>query len=134
MASGFGTSTAFFALADALALALGTTLADGTAVPVAPPVAPGPVEVAVDTVDVPFADGSGTAVGATVLFGGGGSRPTHAGRCQITTAIPHAVEMRSIAMNATSFCFVVGPRGRTTTVGVFGRRGFSGRSGMRIVI
>jgi hypothetical protein len=64
-----------------------------------------------------------------------GSSPRSRGLRQMITAMPHAVTSKSIAMNATSFCFAEGPRIRMTTVGVLARRGFStGRSGMRIVI
>jgi len=63
-----------------------------------------------------------------------GSRPSQRGFRQMMTAIPQAVTRRSIAMKARSFCLADGPRGRTTSVGVLPRRGFNGRSGMRIVI
>ena len=62
------------------------------------------------------------------------SSPRSPGLRQMITAMPQAVTIRSIAMNATSFCFADGPRGRMTIVGVLARRGFTGRSGMRIVM
>lgn len=62
------------------------------------------------------------------------SSPSNRGFRQMITAMPHAVTSNSIAMNASSFCFADGPRGRTTTVAVLPRRGFTGRSGMRMVI
>ena len=62
-----------------------------------------------------------------------GSIPSSFGLRQMITAMPHAVTRSSIAMNATSFCFVDGPRWRTTMVFVLARRGFTGRSGIRIV-
>jgi hypothetical protein len=77
------------------------------------------------------------ATGADVVADGFAPRlssPSQRGFRQMITAMPHAVTSRSIAMNARSFCFADGPRGRTTTVAVLPRRGFTGRSGMRIVI
>ena len=62
------------------------------------------------------------------------SSPSNRGFRQMITAMPHAVTSNSIAMNASSFCFADGPRERTTTVAVLPRRGFTGRSGMRMVI
>lgn len=62
------------------------------------------------------------------------SSPSNRGFRQMITAMPHAVTSNSIAMNASSFCFADGPRVRTTTVAVLPRRGFTGRSGMRMVI
>lgn len=92
-------------------------------------VAAGAVVVAVVGATPPL--GAGTAL---TVARGSGSRPTHAGRCQITTAIPQAVKSMSIAAKATSFCRAEGPRARTTTVGVLGRRGLIGRSGIRTVM
>ena len=81
------------------------------------------VEVAGGVVEGP-ADGVGPKL----------SSPSNRGFRQMITAMPHAVTSNSIAMNASSFCFADGPRGRTTTVAVLPRRGFTGRSGMRMVI
>lgn len=66
--------------------------------------------------------------------GAGRSSPRRPGLRQMITAIPQAVTSRSIAMNATSFCFAEGPRRRMTIVGIFARRMLTGRSGIRIVI
>lgn len=74
------------------------------------------------------ADADGAGAGA------GRSSPRRPGFRQMITAIPQAVTRRSIAMNATSFCFAEGPRRRMTIVGVFARRMLTGRSGIRIVI
>jgi len=74
---------------------------------------------------------------ALLLPLGDGSRPSQRGFRQMIMAMPHAVKSSSIAMKATSFCFIDGPRARTTRVGVFWRRGLTaltGRSGIRIVI
>jgi hypothetical protein len=63
-----------------------------------------------------------------------GSSPSQRGWRQMITAIPHAVTSSNIATKAASFCFIDGPRARTTIVGVLARRGTIGRSGMRTVI
>ena len=57
-------------------------------------------------------------------------RPKSCGARQMTMPRPMRLTSKSITENTASFCRVDGPRGRTTTVGVRGRRG---RSGMRIV-
>ena len=91
-----------------------------------------------EPVVAPVVDGTSAPVadGTEVDTDGDGpeSSPSKRGFRTMITAIPQAVQSRSIAMNAMSFCFAEGPRGRTTIVGVFPRRGLSGRSGMRIVI
>ena len=118
------------AATDALAAAFGETGASM-----------GPVLVlialvaAADAGDTP--SGPEGAAGADVVADGpppSASRPSQRGLRLMITAMPQAVTSINIAMNATSFCFAEGPRGRTTTVGVLPRRGFIGRSGMRTVI
>ncbi len=80
-------------------------------------------------------EGLGCAAGVAVIARGrgtlSGTSPSHCGFRQMITAMPHAVTRTSIAMKATSFCAVDGPRGRMTTVIARGRRGLSA---MRIVI
>lgn len=105
----------------ACAEAVGATLAAGVA-----SVGGG---AAVSATDAGGATGT-TFAGVAAAARSGGTRPSHPGFRQMMTAIPHAVTRTSIAMNATSFCAALGPRGRTTTVIARGRRG---RSGMRIV-
>ena len=83
--------------------------------------------------------GTGTSAEPAGASGTVGSSPSQRGLRQMITAMPHAVTSRSIVMNAMSFCFADGPRGRTTSVGVLPSRalrapgGTGGRSGMRIV-
>ena len=157
VAGGGATFTPFFAdaLAAADALDPGAALDAVAAEPFGPTgvmLGPAPFAAAVPVAPAlplgePSAPDDGTAggappvVGAVVAVGGpqGGmppsvSSPSHFGFRQMITAIPHAVTRSNIAMNARSRCLVLGPRGRTTMVGVLPRRAFTGRSGMRIVI
>ena len=87
--------------------------------------------LAVDAPGVP--DGVDAETDADGAAPGTPSSPSHRLKKMIP-ATPAAVQSTSIAAKATSFCVAEGPRGRTTTVAVFPRRGLSGRSGIRIVI
>ena len=87
--------------------------------------------VAVDAaLAVVIAEGNADIAGFVVVGAGFGPRPKSCGARQSTMPRPMRLTRMSIAENTMSFCRVDGPRARTTTVGVRGRRG---RSGMRIV-
>lgn len=76
--------------------------------------------------------------GAVTIVGGGGggttfgfgARPKRCGAFHMTIPSPHTQTRSSMMANTATFCRVEGPRLRTTTVGLFGRRG---RSGIRMV-
>ena len=92
--------------------------ADGDVVPALPALAVGAVTL-----------GGVGGAGVGVTFGFGAS-PKRCGAFHMTMPSPHTLTSISMTTKTAIFCRVDGPRLRTTTVGLLGRRG---RSGMRIV-